>query len=103
MATSGIRESTAKEATDRMEFLMDTVLLLLQFCSCHRPVNNLSKGNEEVKGETGNLRVDERIRLHSFACNLTEHVVLFAAQGEVSIGNTRQSVGLLSPESNKMI
>ena len=29
MATSGIRESTAKEATDRIEFFMETVLLLL--------------------------------------------------------------------------
>ena len=47
MAKSGIRESTDKEATDRTEFFMETVLLLLQLCTCHRLVNNLSKKDDE--------------------------------------------------------
>ena len=67
MATSGIRESTAKEATDRIEVFMETVLLLLHLCTCHRPVNNLSKGDEEVARGISNLGVDERMRLRSFA------------------------------------
>jgi hypothetical protein len=60
MATSGIRESTAKEATDRIDFFMETVLPLLQLCRCQWLVNSLSKGDEEITGASG-LGVNERM------------------------------------------